>query len=207
MTPIKVAIVEDKTEFRELWCDILQSSVGYTCVGAFGDIKTAIAQLPQSAADVVLTDIHLSENETGIDFIRQIRSRCPQTAFMMFTVFEDDDSIFESLKVGAKGYLLKNAAPEKVLSAIKELHEGGAPMSAAIARKVLTSFNQHTPQPVYDLSQREVKILGLLAKGKYYKEIASELNVTIIALKHYIHTIYEKLEASNRTEAVNKYFR
>jgi DNA-binding NarL/FixJ family response regulator len=208
MTPIKVAIVEDKVEFRELWCDILQNTEGYACVGLFGDVKTAVEELPSRGADVVLTDINLSDNENGIDFIRQVRGSCKETEFMMFTIFEDDESIFESLKVGAKGYLLKNSSPEKVLTAIKELHEGGAPMSAAIARKVLASFNkQPSKDKTYDLSEREIKILELLSKGKYYKEIAEDLGVTIVALKHYIHDVYEKLEASNRTEAVNKYFR
>jgi DNA-binding NarL/FixJ family response regulator len=207
MTPIKVAIVEDKVEFRELWCDILQNTEGYACVGLFGDVKTAVEELPNRGADVVLTDINLSDTENGIDFIRQVRGACKGTEFMMFTIFEDDESIFESLKVGAKGYLLKNSSPEKVLTAIKELHEGGAPMSAAIARKVLASFNkQPSKDKTYDLSEREIKILQLLSKGKYYKEIAEDLGVTIVALKHYIHDVYEKLEASNRTEAVNKYF-
>lgn len=207
MIPIKVAIVEDKVEFRELWCDILQNTEGYACVGLFGDVKTAVDELPKRGADVVLTDINLSDNENGIDFIRQVRGSCKETEFMMFTIFEDDESIFESLKVGAKGYLLKNSSPEKVLTAIKELHEGGAPMSAAIARKVLASFNkQPSKDKTYDLSEREIKILELLSKGKYYKEIAEDLGVTIVALKHYIHDVYEKLEASNRTEAVNKYF-
>ena len=208
MTPIRVAIVEDKKEFRELWCDILQNTEGYVCVGVFGDVKTAVEELPQRNADIVLTDINLSDAENGIDFIRQVRDICIGTEFMMFTVFEDTDSIFESLKVGAKGYLLKNSTPEKVLTAIKELHEGGAPMSAAIARKLLASFDQQAQTFVsYDLTEREIKILQLLSKGMYYKEIADELEVTIVALKHYIHTVYEKLEASNRTEAVNKYFR
>jgi DNA-binding NarL/FixJ family response regulator len=208
MIPIKVAIIEDKIEFRELWCDILQNTEGYVCVGVFGDIKTAVAELPSCKADIVLTDINLSNSENGIDFIRQVRDICIGTEFMMFTIFEDTDSLFESLKAGAKGYLLKNSSPEKVLNAIKELHEGGAPMSAAIARKLLTSFDSHSKQPVsYNLTEREVKILQLLAKGMYYKEIADQLGVTIVALKHYIHTVYEKLEASNRTEAVNKYFR
>jgi DNA-binding NarL/FixJ family response regulator len=208
MIPIKVAIVEDKVEFRELWCDILQNTEGYACVGLFGDVKTAVDELPKRGADVVLTDINLSDNENGIDFIRQVRGSCKETEFMMFTIFEDDESIFESLKVGAKGYLLKNSSPEKVLTAIKELHEGGAPMSAAIARKVLASFNkQPSKDKTYDLSEREIKILELLSKGKYYKEIAEDLGVTIVALKHYIHDVYEKLEASNRTEALNKYFR
>ena len=207
MKPIRVAIVEDKEEFRDLWCEILQNTEGYACVGVYSVVKTAVEELPKVAADVVLTDINLSDSENGIDFIRQVRDKCKGTEFMMFTIFEDNESIFESLKAGAKGYLLKNSSPEKVLTAIKELYEGGAPMSAAIARKVLATFNQQPSRnKTYDLSAREIKILELLAKGKYYKEIADELEVTIVALKHYIHAVYEKLEASNRTEAINKYF-
>ena len=125
----------------------------------------------------------------------------------MFTVFEDEDAIFDALKVGASGYLLKNTAPTKVLDAIKELHEGGSPMSAAIARKVLTTFHpKQTPQYKTVLSPQEQRVLERLAKGLFYKEVADELHLTINTVKQYCHTIYQKLAVSNRTEAINKYF-
>ena len=204
---IKVAIVEDQAEFRELWREILTYTEGYACTGSFANLPTAVAGLPTLDADVVLMDIHLSDTERGVDVIRQVRHLCPNTQFLMFTIFEDDHSIFDSLKAGAAGYLLKNTSPTKVLDAIRELHEGGSPMSAAIARKVLVAFHaKETPQYKTPLSHKERRILELLAKGLFYKEVADEMNMSINMVKQYCHSIYQKLAVSNRTEAINKFF-
>jgi DNA-binding NarL/FixJ family response regulator len=206
---IKVAIVEDITELRHLWTDILNNTEGYVCVGSFSNATDAVQKLPVLSADVILMDIHLSETESGIDVIKKIRSQCLDSQFLMFTIFQDDESIFHSLKAGATGYILKNTSPTKVLDAIKELHEGGSPMSAGIARRVIGHFNpKPTPQypsKIDQLSPKELHILELLAKGKLYKEIADDTQITIGMIKQNLHAIYKKLEVSNRTEAAIKY--
>jgi DNA-binding NarL/FixJ family response regulator len=214
---IKVAIVEDTDELRHLWTDILNHTEGYTCVGSYSNATDAVQQLPVLDAAVVLMDIQLSPTETGIDVIRQIKTQCLDTQFLMFTVFDNDVAIFDSLKAGASGYILKNTAPTKVLDAIRELHEGGSPMSANIARRVMQSFHEEkrTPEeksgqaPQYNslLHPQERRILELLAKGFLYKEVAEDLQLTINTVKQYCHSIYQKLAVSNRTEAINKFFK
>jgi DNA-binding NarL/FixJ family response regulator len=206
---IKVAIVEDITELRHLWTDILNNTEGYVCVGSFSNATDAVQKLPILRADVILMDIHLSETESGIEVIKKIKIQCLDSQFLMFTIFQDDESIFNSLKAGATGYILKNTSPTKVLDAIRELHEGGSPMSAGIARRVISHFNpKPTPQypsKIDQLSPKELHILELLAKGKLYKEIADETLITIGMIKQHLHAVYKKLEVSNRTEAVNKF--
>jgi DNA-binding NarL/FixJ family response regulator len=209
---IRVAIVEDTDELRLLWTDILNHTEGYVCVGNFSNAADAVQHLPTVTADVILMDIQLSPTESGIDVIHQIKAQCLDSQFLMFTVFDNDAAVFDALKAGATGYLLKNTPPNKVLDAIRELHEGGSPMSASIARRVLQSFHVEKAPPQYNaynslLQPQERRILELLAKGFFYKEVADELNLTINTVKQYCHTIYQKLSVSNRTEAVNKYFK
>jgi DNA-binding NarL/FixJ family response regulator len=206
---IKVAIVEDISELRHLWTDILNNTEGYVCVGSFGNATDAVQELPLLSADVILMDIHLSETESGIDVIKKIRSQCVDSQFLMFTIFQDDDSIFKSLKAGATGYILKNTSPTKILDAIKELHEGGSPMSAGIARRVISHFNpkppSHQSSKFEQLTPKEMDLLERLAKGRLYKEIAADTKITIGMIKHNLRAIYKKLEVSNRTEAVVLY--
>lgn len=206
---ITVAIVEDNVTLSQIWSEILEDSEGYRCVGVFSSADDAIHSLPTLSADVILMDIQLSPTETGIEIIKKIKSQCGDSQFLIFTIFEDDNSISEALKAGASGYILKNTSPEMVLAAIKEIHEGGAPMSAGIARRVLSSFHtkiETTTQSDFSLHPKEKIVLELLAKGLYYKEVAEELNLTINTVKQYCHAIYKKLAVSNRTEALNKYF-
>jgi DNA-binding NarL/FixJ family response regulator len=205
---IRVAIVEDTDELRHLWTDILNHTEGYACVGSFSNATDAVLKLPSLSPDVVLMDIQLSPTETGIEVILQIKAQCLGSQFLMFTVFENETAIFESLKAGAAGYILKNTSPTKVLDAIRELHEGGSPMSASIARRVLQSFHLEKAPPQYEslLYPQERHILELLAKGLFYKEVADELHLTVNTVKQYCHSIYQKLEVANRTEALNKYF-
>lgn len=227
---IKVAIVEDVAELRFQWADMLNHTEGYACVGSFGNAADAVVHLPTLKADVILMDIQLSETETGIDVIRQIRTQCLDSQFLMFTIFDNDAAIFDSLKAGASGYVLKNTPPQKVLEAIKELHEGGSPMSGSIARRVLQTFKIEKEAPQYKMPKttdnglthvpsemptperphlhpQERRILELLAKGFLYKEVADELSLTINTVKQYCHSIYQKLAVSNRTEAVNTFFK
>ena len=203
---INVAIVEDSDEFRNLWSEILNDTEGYSCVGTFDNVRDAVAQLPSLTADVVLMDINLPPDGNGIDCVRQLRSLCPTTQFLMFTVFQEDENIFEAMKAGATGYILKKTSPTKVFEAIEELHAGGAPMSPAIARRVLQSFHEkQLSQQVWSLQPDEKKILTLLSKGLQYKEIETMLKMSLPMVKLTIHSIYQKLEVSNRTEAVNKF--
>ena len=210
---INVAIVEDTKEFRELWRDILNNTEGYLCIAAFDNTKDAVAQIPALAADVVLMDIHLPPDGNGIDCVKALRGLCPTTQFLMFTVFQDDENIFRAMKAGATGYILKKSSPTKVLEAIAELHEGGSPMSPAIARRVMQSFHEKkNDHKDWLLDDKEEQILELLSKGFQYIEIAplikmptGKSSMSVHMLKQHIHTIYHKLEVSNRTEAVNKY--
>jgi DNA-binding NarL/FixJ family response regulator len=209
---IKVAIVEDRKEFLELWREILTYTEGYECVAACETAEAALAQIPMAQADVVLMDINLLPNGSGIDCVKQLHPICPQTQFLMFTIFEDDDYIIDAIEAGATGYILKNTSPANVLEAIQELKMGGSPMSASIARRVLTLLQGRKKMPLPhdetgNLSPKEIQILELLAKGHIYKEIAEKINATMDMVKQHLHKIYKKMHVNNRTEAINKFLK
>lgn len=172
--------------------------------------EEAITQLPIIKPDVVLMDINLGEGESGIDCVRELKPIISATNFMMCTVYEDDEKIFEALSAGASGYILKKTTPSKLLEAIKELNEGGAPMSSQIARKVVFAFRNKPStaqnQSIDILSSREKEILEHLSRGLMYKEIAGVLFISSETVRKHVYHIYEKLHVSNRVEAVNKYF-
>jgi DNA-binding NarL/FixJ family response regulator len=156
-----------------------------------------------------LMDIDLGDGMSGIDCIRSLRGRHPQMQFLMLTVYEDDDKIFSALKAGASGYLLKKSSPAKLLDAIRELHEGGSPMSSEIARRVVDTFQQSNEERLaqFNLSPREKEIAELLAKGLLYKEIADKLIISTETVRRHCHNIYKELHVSNRTEAMNKLYK
>ena len=175
-------------------------------IGSFEDAESAAERLPLLQADIVIMDINLP-GMSGIDCIRSIKEKCPATQFMMFTVYENDEKVLQALQAGATGYLLKRTEPQRILESIKELSQGGSPMSSSIARKVLNIFvheKKITKKEI--LSNRENEVLELLANGLLYKEIADRLFIGHGTVRQHIHNIYEKLHVSNRTEAVNKYF-
>ncbi|HEV8507738.1 MAG TPA: response regulator transcription factor [Chitinophagaceae bacterium] len=204
--PIRVSIVEDLAEVREGLVDLVQSDEELSMVSSFKDAESAAQKLPELKADIVLMDINLP-GMSGIDCIRSIKEKCPGTQFMMFTVYENDDKVLEALQAGATGYLLKRTKPEQILESIKELNQGGSPMSSNIARKLLNIFlheKKATRKEV--LSDRENEVLQLLADGLLYKEIADRLYIGHGTVRQHLHNIYEKLHVHNRTEAVNKYF-
>jgi DNA-binding NarL/FixJ family response regulator len=208
MKEISVCIVEDNKDIRQALEQIVAMSEGYHMAGAFPDAETALAGLPALMPDIVLMDINLG-GMSGIEVVRLLKPRFPDMLFMMCTVYEEDEQIFEALAAGANGYILKKTAPAKLLEAIRELHEGGAPMSSQIARKVVAAFNKapKAPQSRLDsLSNRESEILVLLAKGLLYKEIAAQLNIAQETVRKHVYHIYDKLHVNNRVEAVNKYF-
>jgi DNA-binding NarL/FixJ family response regulator len=204
--PIKVSIVEDLTEVREGLVELIQSDEELLMVGSFKDAETAVEKLPALRADIVVMDINLP-GMSGIDCIRTIKEKCPDTEFMMFTVYENDEKVLQALKAGATGYLLKRTEPKRIVESIKELNQGGSPMSSNIARKLLTLFvHEKTKTKKEALSDRENEVLQLLADGLLYKEIAERLFIGHGTVRQHIHNIYEKLHVHNRTEAVNKYF-
>jgi len=205
---ISIAIVEDLDEVREGLKNFISLNTEFFVVGAFKSGEEALSKLPELSPDIVIMDINLP-GMNGIECIRQVKDQSPSTQFMMFTVYENDEKVFEALKAGASGYLLKNTGLLQIVESVKELHEGGSPMSANIARKLVNVFHQPSKEssPVDVLSNRENEILQLLAKGLLYKEIADQLQISTGTVRQHIHKIYEKLHVQNRTEAINKAFR
>ncbi|MFT3675793.1 MAG: response regulator transcription factor [Chitinophagaceae bacterium] len=211
MKDISVCIVDDNRDLRNALEEIISMSEGYECVGTIGTAEEAIRQIPELQPDVVLMDINLGTEESGIDCVRVLKQQVPATNFMMCTVYEEDEKIFQALSAGASGYILKKTAPARLLGAIRELYQGGAPMSSQIARKVVAAFQSkpaaNSETEVLDgLSNREKEILEQLSKGLMYKEIAAELFISPETVRKHVYHIYEKLHVTNRIEAVNKYF-
>ena len=206
--PIKVAIVDDEVDLRENIAGYVDAAKGFRCVSMHSSAEEALAHLPKEKPDVVLMDINLG-GMSGIECVRLLKPQMPATQVVMLTVFEDTEKIFSALAAGASGYLLKRLAPAKLLEAIREVHEGGSPMSAPIARKVVLSLR---PAPARGddttaLSPREREVVDGLAEGQAYKQIADKLGVSIHTVRNYIRRIYEKLHVCSRTEAVAKYLR
>ena len=211
MKEISVCIVDDNRDLRNALEEIISMSEGFKCIGTIGTPQEAIAQIPILNPDVVLMDINLGSEETGIDCVRILKPKVPATNFMMCTVYEENEKIFQALTAGASGYILKKTAPARMLDAIRELYNGGAPMSSQIARKVVAAF-QNKPVPIGDsddlntLSHREKEILEQLSRGLMYKEIAADLFISPETVRKHVYHIYEKLHVTNRVEAVNKFF-
>ena len=207
MNPVTVSIVEDLDEVREALQRLINQSELFCLVEGFNNADQAEKKIPLQPPDIVIMDINLP-GISGIECIRRIKEKCPGTQFMMFTIYEDDEKVFEALKAGAHGYLLKKTPKEKLLEALEELYNGGSPMSTNIARKVIEAFEKKNqpPEELNTLTNKEKQILDLLAKGFLYKEIATQLNSTRNTIKQHIHHIYEKLHVQNRTEALNKAF-
>ncbi|MBK8965946.1 MAG: response regulator transcription factor [Lewinellaceae bacterium] len=197
---IHVAIVEDDPEIRQTLALIINGTPGFSCIFSYADCESAIADLPGHFTDVVLMDIELP-GITGIEGVKRLRPQMPRADFIMLTIRHDDEAIFESLCAGATGYLVKDTPPAELLDAIREVRQGGAPMSAAIARKVIRSFRQTSPSP---LSDRETEILRLLSDGQHYRSIAEQLFLSPHTVKTHIKNIYEKLQVHSRAEAVRK---
>ncbi len=207
MDIISVAIVEDNHDIRSAMELLINGSEGYACIGAFNNAEMALEKIPQLLPNVVLMDFNLP-GINGIECIARLKAEYPDMQFMMLTVYEDDDKIFMALEAGASGYILKKTSPGDLLDAIRELHDGGSPMSSQIARRVVAYFQkQARPNPALEaLTSREKEILDQLSKGFLYKEIAGNLFISIETVRRHVHNIYEKLHVRSRTDAVNKYF-
>ena len=204
--PIKVSIVEDLAEVREGLAELVSSDKELLMTDHFDNAESAIEKLPALAPDIVIMDINLP-GMSGIECIKAIKEKCPGTQFMMFTVYETDEKVLQALQAGATGYLLKRTGPQRILESIKELNQGGSPMSSNIARKLVNIFFQEKSRTNKEiLSDRENEVLQLLADGLLYKEIAERLHIGHGTVRQHIHNIYEKLHVQNRTEALNKAF-
>jgi DNA-binding NarL/FixJ family response regulator len=208
MLKIKVAIVEDLEEVIEGLSTFIKQDNEIELTAVYRTAEAAALELPIVKPDIVLMDINLP-GITGIECIKRIKRVTAQIQFMMFTVYENNEQVFEALKAGASGYLLKKTPPLQIIESIKELYQGGSPMSAPIARKLVTLFqeNQGTVQDdAAILSAREKEVLEHLAKGLLYKEIAGLLGISFHTVRQHIGNIYDKLHVQNKTEAINKVY-
>lgn len=204
--PIEVAVVEDREEIRAQLAHTIGRSPALCVTCSYPDAESALKDLPAHKPDVALVDINLPGMD-GVEFVRKMKAILPETQFLMLTIYEDGSRLFQSLMAGASGYLLKRTSPEKLLTAIEEVHRGGVPMTPEMARKVIRYF-QETPGPAPELqglSPREAEVLQQLAHGFRYKEIETNLHVSAGTLRTYVASIYKKLHVHSRTEAVVKY--
>lgn len=204
---ITICIIEDILDILNGLESIIKRDNRFKLVKSFTNAEDALLEIPLLEPDIVLSDINLPQ-KSGIDCLNEIKPQHPEIQFIMFTIYEDSDQVFEALKAGASGYILKNTSPEKIIESLIELNEGGSPMSPKIARKVLNSFNIAPKNNVVSdiLTKREIEVLELLSKGFLYKEIADKLTITLSTVKRHLNHIYEKLQVQNKTEAINKMY-
>ena len=215
MNKISVCIVEDVTDIRQALEQIIELSDNCTLASSFSNGEEALVKIPLVKPQVVLMDINLGSTN-GIELVKELKPLHPEILFMMCTIYEEEEKIFEALRAGASGYILKKSSPSKLTDSISELVDGGAPMSSQIAMKVVNAF-KHLPvqetvsveqhhEDMAVLSRREKEILEWLAQGKIYKEIGKELDISAETVRKHVYHIYEKLHVNNRVEAVNKFF-
>lgn len=203
---ISFAIVEDQPDLRQNLTEWLNRAPGLHCMGAYSTGEEALKQLPKLYPDVVLMDINLP-GIGGIQCVSRLRQLLPETDVIMLTTYDNAEMIFDSIRAGATGYLLKNQPREELLQALQQVRAGGSPMSLKIARKVFNHF-QTPPKPgseIEQLTNREQEILRLLTKGYHYKEIADKLGVTLATIQTHIAAVYKKLHVHSRTEAAMKF--
>jgi DNA-binding NarL/FixJ family response regulator len=203
---IKVGIVEDNKTLREGFETLLNRTPGFACVCTCATVAEALKKIPKAAPDVVLMDIQLPDS-TGVECTAKLKELMPKVHIVIVTVYEDSERIFQALRAGACGYLLKRAQPEQIINAIKEAQDGGVPMTPEIARKVIGQFRQQntTASQVEELTEREKEVLEFVMHGLGNKAIAERLSVTVAAVKWHLQHIYEKLHVHSRTEAALKF--
>jgi len=205
--PIKVAVVDDDEGIRASLTALIKRAPTLRLAGDYPNAEAALKDIPRHPPDVVLMDINLP-GINGVECVRQLKTSLPSVQFLMLTVYEDSDSLFNSLKAGASGYLLKRTASSRLIEAIRDVYSGCAPMTPQLARRVVQHFS-HTdgPSPVSKLTPGERDFLDQLANGYAYKEIADRMKISIDTVRSYVRTVYEKLHVHSRTEAVVKYLR
>ncbi len=204
---IAVSIVEDNPQVRGSLAKLIDGAPGFRCVSRHGSAEDALVEIPKVKPEVVLMDINLP-GINGVECVRRLKPQLPGAQMIMLTVYQNTEHIFNALAAGATGYMLKQTPPAELLAAIREVHAGGSPMSSHIARKIVQSFQHPVAAPsvaAENLSPREAEVLGLLAKGFLYKEIADQMKVSYATVHTHIRHIYEKLHVRSRTEAVAKH--
>jgi DNA-binding NarL/FixJ family response regulator len=202
---LRVSIVEDDRTTRESLIALIEHANDLEIQSAFPSTEHALRELPKRPPDVLLVDINLP-GRSGIECVAEMKSIHPKLNVLMLTTYEDTENIFDSLRAGASGYLLKRARASEIITAIKDVADGGSPMTAAIARKVVQHFHAAKPaREIATLTPREHEILTLLADGLHYKEIADKLSISTGTVRVHLHTIYGKLHVQSRTEAVVKF--
>jgi DNA-binding NarL/FixJ family response regulator len=202
---IKVAIVEDNEALRKSLENLFNNTDGVRCVLSLNNLLNVVSELGTALPDIILMDIGLP-HISGIEGVNTVKSVYPKIQILMFTVFEDDDKIFDAIRAGASGYILKKTPPEEIVESVRDLYHGGAPMSASIARKVIQSFQSQTSFKIqdYKLTARENEILYSLVEGLSYKKIAEKYFVSISTIRTHICNIYHKLHVNSKSEAVAK---
>ena len=205
---LTVSIVEDNDKLRETLARALNRAEGFRCPSQYANAEDALKGLPKDPPNVVLMDINLP-GMNGVDCVRHLKHLMAERQIVILTVYEDTDNIFNALKAGATGYMLKRTTQAELLEAIREVHRGGSPMTTHIARKVVQALQHVSPTalPAEILSPREQEVLDCLARGFLYKEIAEKLGISYETVHTYIRRIYEKLQVRTRTEAVAKFLR
>jgi RNA polymerase sigma factor (sigma-70 family) len=203
---VRVAIVEDDSKLLSTLSKLISTDPGFEVVGGFPTTAAAVDGIPRLNPDIVIMDINLPDI-SGVECTRRLKAICPGTQIMMLTVYEDTEAVFSALRAGASGYLLKQTPIEELLTALREIHRGGSPMSSHIARKVVHSFQEGdvVNQAVESLSPREREVLELVAEGCLFKEIAEKLGVSFGTVHTYCRRIYEKLQVRSRSQAVAKW--
>ncbi len=203
---ITVCIVEDLEDVRNGLAAIINMTDGFKVLKTFANAEDALQNLSLLQPEIVIMDINLP-GISGIECIRRVHEKNRSIQFMMFTIYENSDTVFEALEAGATGYILKNSSPSKIIESLQELNQGGSPMNAEIAKKLVMHFQKQTfSQNEYHLTPKEQTILNLMSKGYLYKEIAGELKNTVNTIKQHIRHIYEKLHVQNKAEAINKVY-
>jgi DNA-binding NarL/FixJ family response regulator len=204
---IRVCLVEDHPQTREGFVNLLRLSEKLVCIGAFASAEEAEREIPKLQPDVVLMDINLGEGRSGVECVAKLKIEHPQIQIMMLTTYDDNEMIFNSLRAGASGYLLKRATAKELVEAIVHLKGGGSPMSHQIARKVVSHFHQYSaPQGnLEELTKREKEVLSLLASGLPYKLIADKLGISVNTVRNILQHIYKKLHVQSRAEATLKF--
>lgn len=203
---ITVCIVEDLEDVRNGLAAIINMTDGFKVLKTFANAEDALQNLSLLQPEIVIMDINLP-GISGIECIRRVHEKNHSIQFMMFTIYENSDTVFEALEAGATGYILKNSSPSKIIESLQELNQGGSPMNAEIAKKLVMHFQKQTfSQNEYHLTPKEQTILNLMSKGYLYKEIAGELKNTVNTIKQHIRHIYEKLHVQNKAEAINKVY-
>ena len=201
----RVGIFEDNNTLRISLVNLFNETEGMQCVVSERNLRNIVSELSKTQPEIVLMDIGLPDI-SGIEGVRTIKSNFPHIQVLMFTVFEDDEKIFEAIRSGASGYLLKKTSPQQIIAAIHELHQGGAPMSASIARKVIHSFQAPSFQSLkeYELTPREMEVLYSLVDGLSYKKIADKYSISISTVQTHISNVYQKLHVHSKSQAVAK---